>query len=142
MLAVAAGDYTPMNNTLARLVKIVFGIMSVLMLTFCGLVLWSGMTGRIPFGASFAANYGVVVGMIAIAGMSFARMFFRIGRGPLGLLFIAMTGLFAVMKWQGEFGEQVFGPFSKWLDFGFIIGIAWGAAGVALLFIDEKDQSQ
>ena len=129
-----------MNGTLLRLVKIAFYIVSAIMLTFCGLVLWSGMSGRIPFNASFAANYGVVVGMIAIAGMSIARMFFGIGRHPLGLLFIAMTGLFAVMKWQGEFGEQVFGPFTKWLDFGFTIGIAWGVVGAALLLIDEQDR--
>ena len=137
-----AGDDAQMNDTLARLVKIAFGMMSALMLIFCGLVLWSGMTGRIPFRASFAANYGVAVGMITIAGMAIARLFVSIDRRPLGMVFIAMTGLLAVMKLQGEFGEEVFGSFTKWLDFGFIIGIAWGAVAVALLLIDEPDRKQ
>lgn len=131
-----------MNDALARFVKIAFGIMSIMMLAFCGLVLWLGLTGRIPHGAWSAANYGVVVGTIAIAGMSFARLLFGIDRRPLGLLFIAMTGLFAVMKWQGEFGERVFGPFTGWLDFGFTVGVAWGAVGAAMMYIDEQNRNR
>ena len=56
----------------------------------------------------------------------------------LAACMLGMVGLLAVMKWSGEFDERVLGPYARFLDFGFYLGVPLGVCVIAALWLKEK----
>ena len=132
---------------MSRAVKILFGLTAVVAFAYIGLLTYLLVTLQLPHQAAFLGNYGVVVGMLTIAGLTLAKLFWDMARSheggyPPGYMLaacmLAMVGLLAVMKWSGEFDERVLGPYARFLDFGFYLGVPLGVCVIAALWLKEK----
>lgn len=101
---------------------------------------------HLPIQAAFLGSYGVAVGMITVAGLPLARMFFDTARSPgapnssafiLAGCYLSLVGLYQVMRWAGDFSERVLGPNTSYLDLGFCLGAVMGLGAVVAMWADR-----
>jgi hypothetical protein len=132
---------------MSRAVKILFGLTAVVAFAYIGLLTYPFVTRQLPHQAVFLGSYGVVVGMLTIAGLTLAKFFWDMARSHergyppgsmLAACMLAIVGLLAVMKWSGEFDERVLGPHARFLDFGFSLGVLLGVCMIAALWLEER----
>lgn len=119
------------------------GAMPALAYTF--VLLYFFIVGDISDRAGAAGQFGVVVGMVGIAGISAARHFWDELEGVPSALrasfavgTICMVVLVAIMRWTGDFGEEVFKQYVPLFDLGVVLGATAGGSIVLLLLLDGR----
>jgi hypothetical protein len=111
-------------------------------LTICTAILAAaailGAALFVPQQIGFTLSYGIVVGMLTVAGISLGNFFHKRRYYMLAICSLALVGLFAVMRWRGEFGERIFGAYTPFIDYGFYFGAAFGVCMIWALWDDQR----
>jgi len=130
-----------------RAVNMLLGVLALPSVLYTVALTYLSVTQQVPHQAALAGSYGVVVGMVTIAGLGLAKMFYDLAHSPIKPYFpgyllaacmLVMVGLFAAMRWAGEFGERIFGPYAIFLDFGFYLGVPLGMGMLAASWLDQQ----
>lgn len=106
------------------------------------------VTGQVAFGVPFTTSYGLLVGMMGVTGIAYARMFWVLARRDddvpcyaMSFGILALVALYAYMQWTGEFGERIFGEFASNFGFSAGIGAVVGASLMPLMWLGEREIS-
>lgn len=126
------------------------GVSTLAAYAYIGWTFYQFFTGAISHKAGFLASYGVVVGIISMAGLGLAKTIFDSMRSrndvPLAgymmvLALPALVGLHAIGKQAGDFDERVLGADVSYFNSGAVFGITMGLGILLGLWLDDKPKS-
>lgn len=99
----------------------------------------------LPDKAGIAAMMGVMVGFVPFCGLQFAKLIWSHRKGielpglVLSACFLLLTGLIAIMRVTGDFGERVYGGFVPLWEVGFVLAVPFGLVMAVGLWYAERE---
>ena len=124
---------------------------AIMMLPAAGymfLLVYSHIIGAIEHKAAFFGMFAVIIGIMTIAGLGYARLFFSMWRrdqSPLLLIgaacFLTLAALGFIMQRLGHLDEQFVGPFIGYSNLGYTLGVIAGAGVFFHLIAADREVS-